>query len=44
MYSLSIEGRFVHAVGDTGGIDNGFLDDKIDMSGGLLNVSFHVHF
>ena len=44
VYSLSIEGRFVHAVGDTGGIDNGFLDDKIDMSGGLLNVSFHVHF
>jgi len=42
--SLTLEGRYQRAVGDTGGLDKGFLDDKIDLSGGMFNVGFQVKF
>jgi hypothetical protein len=44
IYALSVEGRYLRAVGDTGGTANGFLSDKIDLSGGMLNVGFIVRF
>lgn len=44
IYSLNLEGRYLHAVGNTGGLDKGFLDDKVDLSGGMFNVSFQVRF
>jgi hypothetical protein len=44
IYSLSIEGRYQFGVGDTGGADNGFLADKIDLSGGGINAAFQVRF
>jgi opacity protein-like surface antigen len=44
IYSLNLEGRYLRAVGDTGGLDKGFLGDKIDLSGGMFNVAFQVRF
>jgi hypothetical protein len=44
VYAFNIEGRYQFASGDTGGADNGFLGDKIDLSGGSLNFSFLVRF
>jgi hypothetical protein len=44
IYSLNLEGRYLWAVGDTGGLDKGFLGDKIDLSGGSFNVAFQIRF
>jgi hypothetical protein len=44
IYSLNIEGRYQFGAGDTGGINNGFLADKIDLSGGQLNFTFQIRF
>jgi hypothetical protein len=44
IYGLSIEGRYQFGSGDTGGLDAGFLGDKIDLSGGQLNFGFLVRF
>ena len=44
IYSLNIEGRYQFGAGDTGGSSNGFLADKIDLSGGQLNFTFQVRF
>jgi hypothetical protein len=44
IYALSVEGRYQFGKGDTGGISNGFLADKIDLSGGELNVALLVRF
>lgn len=44
IYSMSIEGRYLWAVGDTGGLNNGFLDEKIDLSGWMLNGGFQIRF
>jgi opacity protein-like surface antigen len=44
IYGMGIEYRHQFAIGDTGGSDNGFLADTIDLSGGSLNFSFLVRF
>lgn len=44
VYAFNIEGRYQFAKGDTGGADNGFLGDKLDLGGGSLNFSFLVRF
>ena len=44
IYTLDIEGRYQFGVGNTGGLDNGFLADKIDLGGGQLNFSFGIRF
>jgi hypothetical protein len=44
IYALTIEGRYQFGVGDTGGEAEGFLADKIDLSGGQLNFGFLVRF
>jgi hypothetical protein len=38
------EVRYQKAEGDTGGLDNGFLGDKIDLGGWSAQVTFHVRF
>lgn len=44
IYGLNVEYRYQWATGDTGGLDNGFLGDTIDLSGGQLNFAFQVRF
>lgn len=44
VYGLTGEWRYHFASGDTGGIEAGFLDEKIDLSGFVLNVGFNVRF
>jgi hypothetical protein len=44
VYGIGVEYRYTFGNGDTGGIENGFLADKIDLSGGELNFSFIVRF
>lgn len=44
IYGLTMEYRYTIASGDTGGAANGFLGDKIDLSGGQLNFGFLVRF
>lgn len=44
IYALTLEYRYQFAQGKTGGLANGFLGDKIDLSGGNLNVGFLIHF
>lgn len=44
VYGLSLEGRYQFAVGETGGIDAGFLDEKIDLGGFGFNVGFLIRF
>lgn len=44
VYGLTIEGRYQFAKGNTGGASAGFLGDKIDLSGGLINFGFIVRF
>jgi hypothetical protein len=44
IYGLTIEGRHQYGKGNTGGIDNNFVADKIDLSGGSFNVGFLVRF
>jgi len=44
IYGLTFEYRYQWAVGDTGGNANGFLSDKIDLSGGHFNLGFQFRF
>lgn len=44
IYGLSLEGRYQMATGETGGIEEGFLDEKIDLGGFGFNVGFLVRF
>ena len=44
IYGFATEYRYQFASGDTGGIPNGFLGPKIDLSGGTLNFSFLIRF
>lgn len=44
IYGLSLEGRYQFATGETGGIEEGFLDEKIDLGGFGFNVGFLVRF
>jgi len=44
IYGLTLEYRHQWVQGDTGGIDNGFLGDKIDLSAGSFNIGFLIRF
>jgi len=44
IYGLTLEYRYQIAEGETGGFDNGFLADAIDLSGGNFNVGFLIRF
>jgi len=44
VFGLTLEGRYHIATGDTGGIDAGFLDEKIDLGGAQFNVGLLVRF
>jgi hypothetical protein len=44
IYALTAEYRYQFGSADTGGADEGFLGDKIDLSGGNFNVGFLVRF
>ena len=44
VYAFTVEGRYQFASGKTGGADKGFLGDKIDLSGGLVNFGLIVRF
>jgi hypothetical protein len=44
IYGLTLEGRYLWGQGETGGLDNGFLGDKIDLGGGMFNVGFLIRF
>jgi hypothetical protein len=44
VYGIGVEGRYTFGSGDTGGLENGFLAEKIDLSGTELNFSFLVRF
>jgi hypothetical protein len=44
IYALTLEGRYHWGTGNTGGLDAGFLGDKIDLGGGTFNVGFLVRF
>lgn len=44
VFGLTVEGRYQFATGETGGIDAGFLDEKIDLGGAQFNVGFLVRF
>lgn len=44
IYGLTVEYRHQIAEGETGGIDAGFLANKIDLGGGSFNVGFLVRF
>ncbi len=44
VFAIGGEVRYQHATGDTGGLDNGFLGDKIDLGGWNAQVTFHVRF
>jgi hypothetical protein len=44
IYGLTVEWRYQFATGKTGGLDAGFLSDKIDLGGGTFNFGFLVRF
>ena len=44
IYGLTTEYRYQWGAGDTGGADAGFLQDKIDLSGGNLTFGFLMRF
>jgi len=44
IYGLTLEYRYQWGVGDTGGIENGFLGDKIDLGAGSFNIGFLIRF
>jgi hypothetical protein len=44
IYSFNAEYRYQFGSGNTGGIDAGFLGDKIDLSGGMLRFGFMIRF
>ena len=43
-FALGGEVRWQHATGDTGGINDGFLGDKIDLGGTTANFTVHFRF
>jgi opacity protein-like surface antigen len=42
--AVGAEGRWQHATGDTGGIEKGFLGEKIDLSGWTASATIHFRF
>ena len=44
VYAINVEGRYLFGSGNTGGLDKGFLGDKIDMSGGSVNFTFLIRY
>jgi hypothetical protein len=44
IYGLTLEYRYQFGSGNTGGLDAGFLGDKIDLSGGMFNIGFLIRF
>jgi hypothetical protein len=44
IYALTVEGRYQFGVGNTGGAANGFVADRIDLSGGMLNFGLLIRF
>lgn len=44
IFGLTLEGRYQFATGETGGLDAGFLDEKIDLGGAQFDVGFLVRF
>jgi hypothetical protein len=44
IWGFTAEWRYQFGSGDTGGLANGFLGDKIDLSGGFLNFGMLVRF
>jgi hypothetical protein len=40
-FALGAEGRWQHGEGDTGGINEGFLGDKINLGGWTANATIH---
>jgi hypothetical protein len=44
VWGFTMEWRYQGGVGDTGGIENGFLDDKIDLGGNHINFGFLVRY
>ena len=44
IYGFGIEGRYQFGTGETGGLDEGFLADKIDLGAGQLNFTFLIRF
>jgi len=44
VYGIGVEGRYTFGSGDTGGLENGFLAEKVDLSGAELNFSFLMRF
>jgi hypothetical protein len=44
IWGFTLEWRYQGVVGDTGGIENGFLDEKIDLGGNHVNFGFLVRF
>lgn len=44
VYAINFETKYQWIVGNTGGLDNGFLGPKLDLSGWHLNGSFLIRF
>jgi len=44
IYGLTLEYRYQWGQGDTGGIEKGFLGDKIDLGAGSFNIGFLIRF
>jgi hypothetical protein len=44
VYALTLEGRYLWARGNTGGIEAGFLGDKIDLSGLGINFGLLIRY
>jgi hypothetical protein len=44
VFGFTLEWRYQFGTGDTGGINAGFLGEKIDLSGGFLNFGMLVRF
>jgi hypothetical protein len=44
IYAFTIEGRYQVAKADTGGINAGFLGDRIDLGGGSLTFGFLIRY
>ena len=44
VYAITIDGRYQWASGDTGGTAQGFLGDKIDLSGASLTFGFLIRY
>jgi hypothetical protein len=44
IYGLTLGGRYQFATGKTGGLEAGFLDEKIDLGGASFDIGFLVRF